>query len=84
MLPTDTNDVRAAARRAELRSMATMVTGAARPAIELRYTLDGAEAPKGAFNPHHPGSAAATWWQRGHDNPACVEDVAQGVSPRRA
>ena len=43
------------------------ITGPARPAIEARYTHEGAAAPAGTPNPHPPGSAAATWWQRGHD-----------------
>lgn len=45
----------------------TPITGPARPAIEARYTNEGAAAPAGTPNPHPPGSAAATWWQRGHD-----------------
>ena len=43
------------------------VLGAARPAIEARYHDEGAAAPNGAANPYRSGSAAATWWQRGHD-----------------
>jgi hypothetical protein len=43
------------------------VTGPARPAIEARFTAEGEAAPAGTPNPHPPGSAAATWWQRGNN-----------------
>lgn len=53
----------------------TPVMGAARPAVEARCTAQGAAAPKGAVNPYREGSAAATWWQRGH---AAARATAEG------
>ena len=33
---------------------------------ERRFTEQGRAAAPGASNPYKPGSAAATWWQRGN------------------
>lgn len=35
---------------------------------ERRFTDEGARAGREATNPYKFGSAAATWWQRGHDS----------------
>lgn len=43
------------------------ITGPARPAIEARFIAEGSATPNSAINPYPPGSAAATWWQQGHD-----------------
>lgn len=51
----------------------SLISAAERVALSLheqcrrRFTAEGARAPKGTKNPHKPGSAAATWWQRGND-----------------
>lgn len=37
----------------------------ARAVAERRFTAEGAQATPGAANPYQPGSAAATWWDRG-------------------
>lgn len=44
-----------------------VVSGPARSIIERRYRMQGASADAHALNPNPPGSAAATWWQRGRD-----------------
>lgn len=44
----------------------TTTETSARAQAERRYTEEGAKAPPGAPNPHREGTAAHTWWQRGH------------------
>lgn len=39
----------------------------ARAICERHFMNEGAAACADSNNPYKPGSAAATWWQRGHD-----------------
>lgn len=42
-------------------------TGSAGEWAERRFTAEGERAAPDASNPYRPGSAAATWWERGHE-----------------